>query len=197
MLASHHTLSRFAALQVSDSGAAAPGPATAGPGASPGPVVGTAGPGSREVAPRVRDGKTMDASDPSGGKAPLLRAQHQDASPSEAKSLDKRRAHNTALTHHGQSLRTTPAAPRSQAMASSSDQGYGEATTALEAFFQRERNSLSPGVVRSIDHYFSYGEFGIAHSVIAEIVQRRAAVSAENVGISLQSAAARVLNDFD
>ncbi len=79
--------------------------------------------------------------------------------------------------------------------ASPSESPYAQAASVLDDFFERQRSCLSCGLVAGIDHYFSYGESGIARSLIAEAIQKKAASGAA-VNPRVADAAACVLNEF-
>lgn len=212
MHGSQRAVSRPVAAQVSSSpvaSAASKGSegsgATRSGGAGSGAPAGTAGdraaaaPGG--AAARRVDGKAPDSGRAPAAKAPQGRPHREKVSGSDAKSLEKRVAREVvpaaADRRHRESQQAVPVASAAPVQAPDPHQEYRQAVRLLEEFYARERSSIPPGYVASIEHYFSYGETAIARSLIARFVEQSEAASGEGGNPRLLDAATRVLNDFD
>ncbi len=213
MIPLHRVPRHFAAASVSSPGAdsASAGPKAAG--TSPGAPAGGSSAAAAAPAkitepagsPRA-DGKAQGLSPASRPAASSVRTSDQGATGSDGKSLAGRAVHHPAATPTPSTAASPVIAGARQAPATApvplpaetvdSEDEYDEAATELTAFFERERSTLPSETVDSIDHFLSYGEWGIAHSLIARIVQKRGAAS-EGVSPGLLAASALVLNQDD
>lgn len=175
--------------------ASSPGDTTGATGATGAAVVRASAAPAR-AATRVIEGKSWGSGRSTGPTAALVRAERQDTPRLDTKSLAARPARAEASVRAEPSPRVAPADLPSQARSPSSRDNYDQAVRTLNAFFERERAQFPAGAVESIEHFFSHGEWGIAHSVIAEFIKSRAASPEGGVSPALLNAATCVLNHF-
>lgn len=209
MIGAQRVSSRSRAAQAIGSGAASASDGSGTPGVSGGasagasPAPGAGGPGAAAAKPSPgpgasrSDGKAVGSGQVPSAKASTGKSPRPAAGRSDAKSLDRRKAHTAATSRAQQSQRIPPPPSAATVQSPASGDAHGSATELLEAFFERERGSLPPATVDAIEHYFSYGEWGLAQSMIAGIIENRAATTSEGIDPRLLAAATLVRNDFD
>ncbi len=149
---------------------------------------------ARPVARRV-DGKHQDSGRPAPRLASYAQPRRQEGPRSDGKALAMRKPRAASQSSTARSESAAPMASPSTDEVSRPESPYTQAATVLNEFFARERGTFPPGLVSSIELYFSYGEWGIAHSIIAGVAQKKAA-SGTGVSPRVMDAAACVLNEL-
>ncbi len=207
MIPRHRVPRHFAAASVSSPGVDSASAASEAVGTSPGASAETAAVAAKVAAsgasPRA-DGKAPSL-DPGARPAPA-RDPGLSAGGADGKSLTLRVVERSAAAPPAPSpaplsgAATPPQSPTpaefSAPPSPAPETEYERTAAVLTNYFERERGTFSADTADSIDHFLSYGEWGIAHSVIARVVLRRAE-SGEDVSSGLLAAANWVTNNSD
>ncbi len=207
MIPLHRTSLHFASASVSSPVADSASAASEAAGTSPGASAETAAVAAKlavsGASPRA-DAKALSLA--SGARPAPARDPGLSAGGADGKSLTSRVVERPAVAPPAPSpapLSGTAPFPQSPTPADFSappspdpETEYERTAAVLTNYFERERGTFAADTVDSIDHFLSYGEWGIAHSVIARVVLRRAE-SGEDVSSGLLAAAKWISNNSD